>query len=205
MTVATERALDRLLPHFDAETTQRELVLATPAATYAAVWQADLLGTPLARHLSALALWPDPVVARIHHDPPPPPNARSARLRDVLGPASPWRLLADEPDVEVVLGLLWTPPAGGTIYEPEQFATFTAPGVAKVAWSIEVLPFGAGHSVLVTRTRTYAVDALARRRFAWTWPVIAPFAALLRGQVLRAIKAQAERTQIRGDVRSRHP
>jgi len=62
-----------------------------------------------------------------------------------------------------------------------------------VAWSIEVMPFGAGHSVLVTRTRTQAVDPLARRRFGLTWPLIAPFARLLRGQVLHAIKAQAER------------
>jgi hypothetical protein len=192
VTVATAPSIDRLLPHFDAETVQRELVLATPAATYAAIWDADLLSTPLARRLSALAVWPDRVVARVHHDPPPPPNARSARLHDLLGTRSPWRLLAEEPGVEVVLGLLWTPPAGGMTCEPEQFAAFTAPGVAKVLWSIEVMPFGAGHSVLVTRTRTHAVDVLARRRFALTWPLVAPFAALLRGQVLRAIKAQAE-------------
>jgi hypothetical protein len=91
-----------------------------------------------------------------------------------------------------VLGLLWTPPAGGPTCAPEAFPTFTAPGVAKVAWAIEVQAGGADHTLLVTRTRTHAVDARARRRFGVLWPLIAPFAALLRGQVLRTITAEAE-------------
>lgn len=66
--------------------------------------------------------------------------------------------------------------------------------MAKVAWSIGVVPFGAGHALLVMRTRTLTVDERARRRFALLWPLIAPFAALLRGQALRAIKAAAERS-----------
>lgn len=185
-------AVDRLLPHFDTETIQRAIVRATPQATYDAIWAADLLSTPLARALSALALWPERLAAWLRHEPPPAPGARSAHLHDLLAPGSPWRLLADEPGSEVVLGLLWTPPAGGVTCAADAFADFTAPGVAKVIWSLSVTPFGAGHALLVTRTRTYAVDEVARRRFAWTWPAISPFAALLRGQVLRAVQAEAE-------------
>jgi hypothetical protein len=190
--VTTGSALDRLLPHFDAETTQRAIVQAAPATTYDAIWAADLLGTPLARGLSALAMCPERLRAWLRHEPPPPPTARSARLGDLLTSESPWRLLADEPGSEVVLGLLWTPPAGVATCTPEAFADFDHPGVAKVAWAIAVLPFGAGHTLLMMRTRTHAVDAVARRRFALLWPLIAPFAALLRGQALRAIKASAE-------------
>ena len=122
----------------------------------------------------------------------PAPAARSAHLQDLLAAESPWRLLADEPGSEVVLGLLWTPPAGVARCTPEAFADFAAPGVAKVAWSIAVVPFGAGHTLLITRTRTQTVDAVARRRFALLWPLISPFAALMRGQALRAIKSTAE-------------
>ena len=63
----------------------------------------------------------------------------------MLGDDSPWILLADEADREVVLGLLWTPPAGGAKCAPADFEEFAAPGVAKVVWSLSVVPFGAGH------------------------------------------------------------
>jgi len=190
--VVTEPAIDRVIGHFDLETTQREIVRATPGETYDAIWTADLSRTPSARALSALALWPERARAWLRHEPAPPPSSRSATLRDLLTPDSPWRLLADEPGAEVVLGLLWTPPAGVVRCAPEAFADCSARGVAKVAWSIAVMPFGAGHALLVTRTRTHAVDTLARRRLTLLWPLISPFAALLRIQVLRAIKATAE-------------
>ena len=63
-----------------------------------------------------------------------------------------------------------------------------------MVWSIAVYPFGAGHALLVTRTHTRAVDERARRRLAWLWPLISPFAALLRGQVLRAVRDTAQRS-----------
>ncbi|MDA0181887.1 hypothetical protein OJ997_16410 [Solirubrobacter phytolaccae] len=153
------------------ETVQHVLVRATPQATTGAVWSADLLSTPLARALSAMALWPDRLRAWARRAPAPPRTARSATLRDLLAPGSPWRLLAEHP---VVLGLRW--PAGD----------------AEVRWTIDAQPFGAGHTLLVSRT-----EARGGRRFALAWPLIAPFAALLRGQVLRAVKAEAERAQAR--------
>ncbi|HEX6026740.1 MAG TPA: hypothetical protein VFZ00_32385 [Solirubrobacter sp.] len=180
-------------PERAARTVQRVFVCATPAETYRAIWEADLLRSRLARALSAIALWPDRIHALLRREPPPPKTTRSARLADMLGEGSPWILLADEPDREVVLGLLWTPPAGGTTCAPEDFERFAAPGVAKVVWSIAVAPYGAGHSLLTTETRTEPTDAVAGRRLRLIWPLIRPFASLLRMQVLRAIKAHAER------------
>jgi hypothetical protein len=182
------------LEPFDVETTQRAFVQATPAEAYDAIWSADLLATPLARALSALAVWPERVAAWLRRAPAPPPSARSATLRDLLADDSPWCLLREEPGTEVVLGLLWTPPAGVVRCAPEDFETYVGPGVAKVAWSIAVFPFGAGHTLLVTRTHTRALDERARRRLALLWPLISPFAALLRGQVLRAVRETAQRS-----------
>jgi hypothetical protein len=199
----TVGALDRLLGHFDAETTQRVLVQATPEDTYAAIWSADLLGTPLARALSAIALWPDRLAAWLRRAPGPPPSARTATLRDLVTDDSPWCLVSEAPGEEVVLGLLWTPPAGVVRCAPEDFAACAAPGVAKVAWSIAVFPFGAGHAVLVTRTRTQAVDERARQRLAWTWPLIAPFAAMLRSEVLRAIREAAQPSAVSKNATTR--
>ena len=183
----------QFVPNRATGTVQRVFVVAAPAETYRAIWDADLLNTPLARALSAVALWPERVRARLRRQPPPARSGRSARLRDMLGQDSPWILLADEPDREVVLGLLWTPPAGGAKCAPADFEGFAAPGVAKVVWSLSVVPFGAGHTVLITETRTEPTDSVAARRFRVIWPLISPFAALLRMQVLRAVKAHAER------------
>jgi hypothetical protein len=192
MTTLTAAALDVHLPHFDASTVQRVVVRATPQATYAAIWSADLLQAPLARTLTRAAMALEHAGARVRGAAPPPAVPRSAHLRDMLDGDGPWLLLHDEPEREVVLGLLWTPPAGGHRCAPEQFAGFEAPGLAKVVWSLSAHPFGASHTLLVTETRTQATDPVASRRFGLLWPLISPFAALLRSQVLRAIKTQAE-------------
>jgi hypothetical protein len=183
--------IDRSVAHAERSTTQHAVVYATPEETYRAIWAANLLSTSLARMLSALAIWPERLRARLRHE-PSPPRTRSARLRDTLGEGSPWILLTEEPGNEIVLGLLWTPPAGGTKCDPEEFAGFSAPGLAKVAWSLSVQPFGAGHTLLTTRTRTSGTDAAARRRVRLIWPFIALLASLLRTQVLCAIKTAAE-------------
>jgi hypothetical protein len=187
-TTTSEALADRRV----ASTVQRVLVDAPPADVYTAIWEADLLRMPLARCFSSMSLWPERIRAWARREPPPPRTARSARLRDMLGDGSPWILVADEPRRDVVLGLLWTPPAGGTTCAPGEFARFTAPGVAKVTWSLSVAPFGAGHTLLTTTTSTETCDATAARRFRLIWPLIGPFASILRMQVLRAIKAHAE-------------
>jgi hypothetical protein len=192
MTTATTGALDAQLPDFDASTVQRAVVEATPRATYEAIWSADLLRSPLARTLTRAAMALERAGAWVRGTSRPPGASPSAHLADMLGDDSPWVLLADEPGREVVLGLLWTPPAGGHTCPPERFATYASPGLAKVVWSLSVHPFGAGHTLLVTETRTQATDAQAKRRFGLMWPVISPFAALLRSQVLQAIKTEAE-------------
>jgi hypothetical protein len=184
--------IERFLTGAEAQTLQRVIVQATPETTYDAIWTANLLSSPLARALSAAAVMPTRVVAWIRHTSQPPPGPRSATLADMLVDGSPWIELADEPGVAVVLGLLWTPPVGGAKCAPEAFARFARPGDAKVAWSLSVAPFGAGHCLLTTETRTRTTDAVAARRFRLLWALISPFAALLRKQVLCAIKAEAE-------------
>lgn len=188
-TTLTDTPLDVFLPQRQESTLQRAVVWATPERTRAAIWDADLLASPLARVLTAIAMVPERIGAWIRGEPQPEADRRSARLRDMLADRSPWILLAGEP---LTLGLLWTPPAGGVKRPACEFTAFDAPGFAKVVWTLEVAPFGAGHTLLTTQTGTQTTDEIAARRFALMWPIISPFASLLRGQVLRAIKAEAE-------------
>jgi hypothetical protein len=52
-------------------------------------------------------------------------DARTVQQRAVvLEHDSPWILVGEHPGAEVVLGLLWTPRAGGTTCAPEEFAAF---------------------------------------------------------------------------------
>jgi hypothetical protein len=180
---------DEVLPRYDARTVQQIPVDADPASAYAAIWQADLLSSPVTRALLAVGRVPEIIAARLGRDAAPRGDGHW-RLADATGPGSPWILVAERPGEEVVLGLLWTPPAGGTTCSPEEFAAFSAPGVAKVTWSFAVVPYGGG-SLVVTETRTAATDSRARGRFRAIWPFVAPFAALTRAGVLRSIARQA--------------
>ena len=183
--------VDAVLPEHDARTVQQIAVDAEPSVVYEAIWQADLLSSRLARTLMAVACVPEDIVARRRGE-RAPGGDRHWRLTQALDDDSPWILLGDRPGAEVVLGLLWTPPAGGTNCRPEEFPEFWRSGVAKVAWSLAVVPYGST-SVLVAETRTFALDEAARRRFRAVWPVIGPLAGLARAGMLRAIAREAER------------
>ena len=158
-TATAHTALEAFLPLHEQSTRQRVIVWATPEQARAAIWQADLLATPLARALTSAAMWPERAGAWLHHEAPPEARPRSARLGDMLADDSLWTLLSEEP---VALGLLWTPPAGAIQRPAEQFAAFDEPGFVKVVWTLEVVPFGAGHALLTTETGTQATDSRAR-------------------------------------------
>jgi hypothetical protein len=187
------RAIARWVPACDARTMQHVVVAAAPEETYRAVLDANLAGSPPARILMALARAPEWIRARVRREPPPPATGRESRLRDVLADDTPWTVLVDDPGSELVLGLLWSPPAGGTKRPPAEWQAFAEPGFAKVAWGFSLAPHAGGGTLLITETRTSANDPATRRRFRLMWPVIAPFAALLRRRVLVAIRVEAER------------
>jgi hypothetical protein len=175
--------VDAILPQFDARTVQHRVVDADPAVVYDAIWEADLLSSRLARMLMAAARVPEMIVAR-QRGQHGPGGEGHWRLTQAVDDDSPWILLGDRPGTEVVLGLLWTPPAGGTTCAPEAFAQFWRRGVAKVTWSLAVVPYGRG-SVLITETRTLALDRTARLRPAAEDPAARARAGAPRGRCVR--------------------
>jgi hypothetical protein len=166
------REISRAIPRCDARTLQQTVVGASPETTYRGVLDADIAASPAARALMALG--------------------QASRLRDVLAGDTPWTVLADLPGDELVLGLLWSPPAGCTKRPRSEWPAFADPGFAKVAWGFSMSPLGGGRTVLMTETRTAANDAATLRRFRVIWAVIRPLATLLRRLALNAIRAEAE-------------
>jgi hypothetical protein len=187
------RAIAQIVPRCDARTLQQVVVAASPAVTYQAILDANLAAAVPARALIALGQVPEWVRALLRREPAPPRTGRESRLRDVVAGGTPWTVLVDEPGSELVLGLLWSPPAGGDKRDASEWQAFTEPGFAKVAWGFTVSP-NAGGTLLTTETRTAATDVATLRRFRMIWPAMWPFAALLRRLVLDAIRAEAERS-----------
>ncbi len=104
-------------------------------------------------------------------------------------------LLEEDPPRELVLGLVgrfWTPGGDVQRVDPAGFLAFERPGFAKVAWNLRVEP-RAGGALLATETRILCLDARSRRRFRLYWMAIRFGSGLIRREMLRAIREQAER------------
>ena len=103
-------------------------------------------------------------------------------------------LLADDPERELVVGILVIAPAGvKRPATPEQFKELAVSGVAKAVMNFRIEDGGGESWLLSTETRVHATDASAQRRFARYWTVIRPGSSFIRRMWLRAIKRRAER------------
>jgi hypothetical protein len=75
---------------------------------------------------------------------------------------------------------------------PEEFAAFNEPGYAKIVWTIEVDPIGPSESIFRTETRVATTDPDSRRRFRRYWSLVCPGILLIRREILRVVRREAE-------------
>jgi len=102
-------------------------------------------------------------------------------------------LLADDPEREVVVGIVVIAPGGvKRPATPEQFKELAVSGVAKAVMNFRIEDAGGESWLLSTETRVHATDASARRRFARYWAVIRLGSGFIRRMWLRAVKRRAE-------------
>ena len=108
---------------------------------------------------------------------------------------SGFRLIAETPDVELVLVTFVAAPSGASSREwtRDAFISLATPGFAKAAMNFRLEPRGPGRTVLHTDTRVQATDSRTLRVFAAYWRTIAPGSDLIRRGWLSAIKKRAER------------
>jgi len=140
---------------------------------------------------TSLRMLPDGIMRRLrgHRNPRP----YTAPTIGGLIEAGWWLVLDERPDEQLALGLvIWDREVEEHGQSRERFGT-PGPGAVQVGWAFRVLPFGEGRSLLMTETRTHAVDERARQRFRLYWRFISPFAGLTRRLVLSRIKDEAER------------
>jgi hypothetical protein len=182
-----DELLDRFMPRFDVREHHQATVRAPAAATYTAARELDLRRSPLIGGIF---------------------RARQLLMRGRAAPASTagsfldevqalgWRVLVEEPGRELVMGAVTQPWLADVVFRgvpPEDFAAFEEPDYVKIAWTVGVTPRDDGSSVFRTETRAVATDRAARARFRRYWTLVSPGIVLIRWEMLRLVKREAER------------
>jgi hypothetical protein len=177
--------LDRYMPVFEVREVHETRVAAPPPVTWQAAVDLDLNRSPLVR-----AIFRGREVFM---------GAQAAEkrpqgfLREIL--AIGWGVLAEEPGREMVFGAAtqpWQADVRFRAIPAEEFAAFSEPGHAKIAWTLSVEPAGPEASVFRTETRVVTTDPDSRARFRRYWAIFSPGILLIRYETLRLVRAAAE-------------
>jgi hypothetical protein len=182
-----DELLDRFMPDFEVRERHEVQVAAPAAVTFASARGLELHRSPLIRGIfraRELLMAATPARDRAPQRP---------FLDEVLSLG--WRILAEEPDREIVVGAVTQPWRADVVFRgipPEEFATFPEAGYVKIAWTLTVAPLGPRDSVFRTETRAIATDSESRARFRRYWTVVSPGIRLIRRETLRLVKREAE-------------
>jgi hypothetical protein len=168
------------------------LLRADVGTVQAAIHKTDLAGIPIVRALLVVRALPGRLRARLGKGTAPvPPPFTLAEMR-----RAGWTPLADGPE-GVAFGTITQPWRVGDEssiqVDPKSFVTFSAPGYAKVAFSIRADPYDARRTQVTTETRVFTTDPKSRRRFATYWVIVGPLSALIRRLALRRVAVQVAR------------
>ncbi len=178
--------VDRFMPSYEVSERHETLVDAPVGATYAAGCALDLQRSPV---VSAIFQGRSLVLgARRDAAPAPTPFLPQAL-------AMGWRILAEQPGREIVMGAVtqpWNPDVIFRSIPPDRFAAFHEPGYVKIIWTIEAMPRPDGTSLARTITRVQTTDAEARAKFRRYWAFFSPGILLIRYQALGLVRADAE-------------
>lgn len=193
--------LDPFMPRFDVREHHEAKVLAPADLTWASVRELDLHRSPLIRGIfQARQLFMGGRTG-------PEREPAVPFLDEVL--ALGWRVLAEEPGQGMVLGAATQPWVADVVFRglpAEEFTAFDEPGWVKIAWTVQVTPLGQDASLFRTETRALATDPEARARFRRYWTVVRPGILLIRREMLRLVKREAEAAaRVSGDRRTTAP
>jgi hypothetical protein len=115
--------------------------------------------------------------------------------------------VAERPDEEVVMGLIgrfWQPgPSMIDLADAEAFLRFDDPTYARAAMNFRLVPNEDGTTRLSTETRVRVPDPGNRRKFRLYWALIGFFSGVIRVDMLKRIKRQAESRDERSDSQVR--
>ncbi len=181
--------LDSLMPEYEVRDVHRIIVGAPTAVTLAAAREVSFSDSTVVRAIFALRELPSRLTgaARAH-------LRRRTVIEEVLSLG--WREIGREPGRQLVMGAVTQPWKQNVVFRglgSEEFAAFTEPGYARIAWTLEAEPLGATSSLFRTETRVGTTDPASREKFRRYWSLLSPGIRLIRYETLRLVKAEAER------------
>jgi hypothetical protein len=182
--------LDALIPDYDIVERHRVRVNAPPSETLAAAEHVDLRDSLLIRAILRLR----GLAMGAKRTEPARPHGLVAETTS-MG----WRVLAETPGQEIVLGAATQPWLADVTFRPlapERFAGFDEPGYVKIVWTLRVDPAFPDGTIFQTETRALATDADARDRFRRYWTRVVPGVVAIRWILLRLLKKAAEANQL---------
>ena len=201
MTTATASPLmlDWLLPEFDATVVEHRVIESDPESVYrarrASTW-------PRSRRLTRRFACCSPPAA------PPSAwlNALLGRPTPEMVPDGPLRLgdmpdhgdwvkLAADPPEEFAFGVIGRFWGGETVWETidaDHFVAFDEPGLAKIACSISVRPYGSARTLVSYEARTQALDPESRTHFLRYWRMVRPGVAIVMRAFLGAVAKEVQ-------------
>lgn len=180
--------LDEIIPTYQFSEHHEIRVHASPARVHEAVWKVTAEEIRLFQTLTWVRS------PRVSGGRESILNAPARKPILEVATSSGFRLLADQPDREIVVGMIVIAPSRSQelLDSAQDFAALEAPGYAKAVMNFRMEDEGGGWTRLTTETRVHTTDASARRRFAAYWRLIYPGSALIRRMWLRAIRERAE-------------
>ncbi|HEX3235838.1 MAG TPA: hypothetical protein VHR41_16695 [Gemmatimonadales bacterium] len=179
--------VDRFMPTYEVRELHETKVAAPADMTYTAARDLDLQRSGLVRAIfrgRELLMGAQPPRGRV----------QQTFLSEAL--ALGWRMLADEPGHELVMGAVTQPWEANVVFRglpPDEFADFHQPGYAKIVWTMKVDPTGLDSSIFSTETRVATTDPHSRERFRRYWSLLSPGILLIRREILRLVREDAGR------------
>ncbi|HWN20191.1 MAG TPA: hypothetical protein VNO19_14865 [Gemmatimonadales bacterium] len=179
--------VDRFMPKYEVREVHQTRVAAPADVTFLAAHDLDLRRSTIVRAIfTGRELLMGGEHVKREHGP--------GFLAEIL--ALGWRVLAEEPGRELVIGAVtqpWKTDVQFLGLAPDEFVAFREPGYAKIVWTLAVRPVGENVSIFSTETRVATTDPESRSRFRRYWSVFSPGILLIRYETLRLVRREAER------------
>lgn len=178
--------LDELLPQPDVAARYETRVHASLERTRQAMREADFSQLPLTRILMGMRKlgWGRKKAEQA--------ASQEERLR-----AAGFISIPTRSEDEVLLGVVgrfWRPDSGTLRgLTAEEIVAFEREGFAKAMWNFTVERIDDSTTRLATETRVVVYGSSARRKFRAYWLLVGPFSGLIRKEMLRLVKRNAER------------
>jgi len=169
--------IDSFLPEYDFSETHDIKIRATAENVFRALSEIDLCESAVIRWLFRLRGLP----------------AQGLTLRELK--QLRFETLGESENRELLLGLagrFWTIRGDLRKISSQNFREFNEQGFAKAVWNFSLFEAG-GETRLTTETRIKCLGASSRKKFGFYWTLIQPFSALIRKEILKAVKQRAEK------------